>query len=87
MLIARQSTAKIITVGPILDADGVAVTDSVIGDLKLSKNGGAPAALNGSATLTHRHTGYYSLSMTTSDVDTVGSGEVTCDDTVNTMSM
>jgi hypothetical protein len=87
VLIARQSTAKIVTVGPILDADGVAVTDSVIADLKLSKNGGAPAAFNGSATLTHRHTGYYSLSMTTSDADTVGSGEVTCDDTVNTMPM
>lgn len=83
MIPARQSTAIIVTVGPVLDADGVAVTGSVVGDFKASKNGGAPAALNGSATLTHRHTGYYSLSLTTSDTDTVGSLEITCDDTVN----
>lgn len=83
MIIVRQSTARIVTVGPVLDADGVAVTGSVVGDFKISKNGGAPAALNGSATLTHRHTGYYSLSLTTSDLDTVGSAEITCDDTVN----
>jgi len=87
MIIARQSTARIVTVGPILDADGVAVTDGVVGDLKISKNGGAPAALNGSATLTHRHTGFYSLSLTTSDLDTVGSAEVVIDDTVNAMPM
>jgi hypothetical protein len=82
-LIAKQSTAKIVTVGPVLDADGVAVTDGVVGDFKISKNGAAPAALNGSATLTHRHTGFYSLSLTTSDTDTVGTAEVTIDDTVN----
>ena len=85
MLIVRQSTARIVTVGPILNADGVAVTDGVVGDLKISKNGGAPAALNGSATLTHRHTGYYSLSLTTSDLDTVGQAEIVIDDTVNAM--
>lgn len=85
MIIAKQSTARIVTVGPIMDASGVAVTDGVVGDLKISKNGGAPAALNGSATLTHRHTGHYSLSLTTSDLDTVGSAEVVIDDTVNAM--
>lgn len=83
MLIVRQSTARIVTVGPVLDADGVAVTDGVVGDFKISKNGGAPTALNGSATLTHRNTGHYSLSLTTSDLDTVGSAEIVIDDTVN----
>lgn len=83
MLIARQSTAKIVTVGPVLDATGVAVTGGVVADFKISKNGGAPAALNASATLTHRHTGFYSLSLTTSDLDTVGTAEITIDDTVN----
>lgn len=82
-LVVKQSTAVIVTVGPVLDADGVAVTGGVVGDFKISKNGGAPAALNGSATLTHRHTGFYSLSLTTSDVDTIGTAEVTIDDTVN----
>jgi hypothetical protein len=87
MIYARQSTAIIVTVGPVLDADGVAVTGGVVGDFKISKNGGAPAALNGSATLTHRHTGFYSLSLTTSDVDTVGTAEITIDDTTNACPM
>jgi hypothetical protein len=87
MIIARQSTARTVTVGPVLDADGVAVTNGVIGDFKLSKNGGAPVAFNGSATLTHRHTGFYSLAYTASDSDTVGSMEITIDDTVNTCPM
>lgn len=85
MLIVRQSTARTVTVGPILDADGAAVTDAAVGDLKISKNGGAPAGLNGSATLTHRHTGHYSLALTASDTDTVGQAEVVIDDTTNAM--
>ncbi len=85
MVIARQSTARIVMVGPILDAAGVVVTTAVVGDLKISKNGGVPAALNASATLTHRHTGHYSLSLTTSDLDTVGQAEVGIDSTTNAM--
>lgn len=84
-IIAKQSTARTVIVGPILDADGVAVTDAVVGDLKISKNGGAPGALNGSATLTHRNTGHYSLALTTSDTDTVGQAEIVIDDTTNAM--
>jgi hypothetical protein len=76
-----------VTVGPVLDADGVAVTGGVVGDFKISKDGGAPAALNGSATATHRHTGFYSLALTASDLDTVGTAEITIDDTVNSMAM
>lgn len=87
MIIARQSTARTVTIGPVLDADGVAVTDGVVGDFKISKNGGAPAALNGSATLTHRHTGHYSLALTASDLDTVGQAEIVIDDTVNACPM
>jgi hypothetical protein len=83
MIIARQSTARTVTVGPVLDADGVAVTDGVVADFKISKNGGAPAALDGSATLTHRNTGHYSLALTANDLDTVGQAEVVIDDTVN----
>lgn len=83
MLIARQSTARTVTIGPVLDSTGVAVTDCVVGDFKISKNGGAPAALNGSATLTHRNTGHYSLALTASDLDTVGQAEVVIDDSTN----
>lgn len=87
MILAKQSTAIIVTVGPVLDADGVAVTDGVVGDFKASKNGGAPAALNGSATLTHRNTGHYSLSLTTTDTNTLGTLEIVIDDTVNACPM
>jgi hypothetical protein len=87
VLIVRQSTARTVTVGPVLDADGVAVTGGVVADFKISKNGGAPAALDGSATLTHRHTGHYSLALTANDLDTVGQAEVVIDDTVNACPM
>src|SRR5690606_10289469 len=40
---------------------------------------------NESATLTHRHTGHYSLALTASDLDTVGSAVVTIDDDTNAM--
>jgi hypothetical protein len=82
MIYARQSTAIIVTVGPCLDADGVADTGVVVGAFLISKNGGAPAALNGSATLTHRNTGNYSLSLTTTDTNTVGTVELVLNDTV-----
>lgn len=82
-MIVRQSTARTFMIGPVLDASGVAVTDSVVADFKISRNGAAPAALDGAATLTHRHTGHYSLAATATDLNTVGSAEVTCDDTVN----
>lgn len=82
-MFAKLSTAKTIMVGPVLDADGVAVTDGIVADFLISKNGAAPAALNGSATLTHRHTGHYSLALTASDLDTIGTAQITLSDTVN----
>jgi hypothetical protein len=83
MIIARQSTDRTMMVGPVLDASGVAVTDCVIGDFKISKNGAAPAALNASATLTHRNTGHYSLLAKAADLSDVGQAEIVIDDTVN----
>ena len=74
-------------IGPVLDSTGVAVTGGVVGDFKISKDGAAPAALNGSATATHRHTGFYSLALTASDLDTVGTAQITIDDTTNSCSM
>jgi hypothetical protein len=83
VIVARQSTARTVIVGPVLDSTGAAVTTAVVGDFKIAKNGGAPAALNASATLTHRHTGKYSLALTASDLDTVGQAEVTLDKTTD----
>lgn len=82
-IIARQSTALEFAVGPVLDADGVAVTDCVVADFKLKKTSGNFAALNAHATLTHVSAGIYDLVLTTSDTDTVGTNCVAIDDTVN----
>lgn len=84
MEIARQSTAATYTIGPVLDADGVAVTGQTAADFKISKNGGSYAALNGSATATHSHAGHYLLALTATDLNTVGSATVSSDDGVNT---
>jgi hypothetical protein len=84
-IICRQSTARTVMVGPVLDEDGVAVTDAVVGDLEISKNGADPAAFDGSATLTHRNTGHYSLALTANDLDTVGQAEVVINKTTDAM--
>lgn len=83
MIPVRQSTAFELSIGPVLDADGVAVTDCVVGDFKIKKTTGNFAALNGSATLAHVSAGTYDLVLTTSDVDTVGLATIAIDDTVN----
>lgn len=83
MIPVRQSTAFEIAIGPVLDADGVAVTNCVVGDFKIKKTTGNFAALNGSATLTHVSAGVYDLVLTTSDLDTVGLATIAIDDTVN----
>ncbi len=86
-MIARQSTARDFIIGPVLDAGGVAVTGVVVADFKVSKNGAAPAGLNGSTTATHRHTGFYSITSAAGDFDTVGLAQFTIDDTVNSCGM
>jgi hypothetical protein len=83
MIPVRQSTAFETAIGPVLDADGVAVTGGVVADFKIKKTTGNFAALNGSATLTHVSAGFYDLVLTTSDVDTVGLSCVAIDDTTN----
>jgi hypothetical protein len=82
-IIARQSTAMELSIGPVLDADGVAFTGAVVGDFKLKKTTGNFAALNASATLAHVSAGTYDLVLTTSDTDTVGLATIAIDDTVN----
>lgn len=84
MIVARQATARSYIIGPVLDADGVAVTNLTASAFKISKNGAAPAALNGSATATHQHTGHYLLALTASDHSAVGVAQVGIDSTTNT---
>jgi len=67
----KQSTVATVLVGPLLDASGVAVTNAVIGDFNLTKNG-TTAALAAGATALHNHNGHYLISFIVGNVDTLG---------------
>ena len=75
-VMARQSTSVILDVGPILDSTGAEFTTAVIADLTLSKNG-SRAAMSGN-TFTHAGNGYYSLTLTTDNTDTLGVIQISC---------
>lgn len=76
MILAKQSTAKTFLVGPILDADGVAITSALTATdvIKVTKNGTVGAA-DAQDTLTHDHTGHYKLATDGGDFDTLGEVE------------
>lgn len=77
MILAKLSTALTVAFGPVLDSTGAEYTGAAVGDVKISKNNGTPAALNGSATLTHKEVGIYELVLTTSDISAVGHATIT----------
>jgi hypothetical protein len=79
----RQSTSQVVVIGPVLDADGVAVTSCVVTNFSLAKNGTAAALTT--QTLTSLGNGYYSLALTTSNTDTLGIAAIYVNNT--TMSM
>ena len=81
----RLGAARTIVIGPILDSTGAAKTDEVVASVLASKNGGNPTALDGSATLTHKQTGYYLLALTTNDISALGCLEISLNSTTNTM--
>lgn len=81
----RQNTARTITIGPVLDANGDAKTDEVVASVKIHKNGGSAAALDASATLTHSQSGFYLLALTANDMDTLGCAEFTLNSGTNSM--
>lgn len=81
----RLSTARTINIGPILDSTGAAKTDEVVGSVLASKNGGNPTALDGSATLTHKQTGFYLLLLTANDISALGCLEISLNSGTNTM--
>jgi hypothetical protein len=73
----KQSTAATLIVGPILDSAGAEFTTAAIGDLSISKNGGTLTALSGN-TFSHIANGQYSVTLTTSNLDTLGRLQITC---------
>ncbi len=81
MQLLKQSTVATTTIGPILDAGGAVATGAVIGDLSISKNGGAYSAMAATATLTHVANGYYLLAFTVGNTDTLGRLDIICNNT------
>jgi hypothetical protein len=77
-MLAKQSTALTVVVGPILDSTGAEYASAVIGDLSISKNGGTLTAMASAATLTYIANGMYTLVTTTANMDTLGAVQVTC---------
>ena len=71
MAYAKLSTARSFLVGPILDADGVAVTNEVVASIKVTKNG-ADDTRDAQSTLTHSHTGHYIYAADVDDFDELG---------------
>lgn len=77
-MLAKQSTALTLVVGPILDSTGAEYASAVIGDLSISKNGGTLTALASAASLTYIANGQYTLVLTTGNTDTLGAFQITC---------
>lgn len=86
----RQSTARTIVIGPLLDrTDGVTAETGLGGNggnletstnLALSKNGGSFAARNSTSDPTHLTGGYYTVPLDTTDTNTLGPLVIKVDD-------
>jgi hypothetical protein len=79
----KQSTVATVIVGPVLDSTGAAVTNAVVADFRLAKNG-TVATLSG-ATVTHDANGYYLIALTTGNTDTTGRLVLTSGNTAHSM--
>jgi hypothetical protein len=84
MQLLKQSTTATVTVGPVLDADGVAVTTAVLADFSIAKNGSV-ATLTG-ATVTHSTNGYYLIALTVSNTDSLGRLDIIVNNSAMSMS-
>lgn len=85
MQLLKQNTAATVLVGPVLDSAGAAVTNAVIGDFQITKNG-TSAAMASPATRTHSHNGFYLLSLDAGDTDTIGRLVISVNNTAQSMS-
>ena len=72
----KQSTAVDVGIGPFLDStDGNTVESALTitqPDIRLKKNAGAWAQKSGAQTLTHEENGWYEVSLSATDTDTIG---------------
>jgi hypothetical protein len=81
----KQSTAATVLVGPVLDADGAAVTGAVIGDFRLAKNG-TVTTMSGN-TISHSHNGCYLIALTTGNTDTLNRLSISLGNTAYAMTV
>ena len=84
-MLLKISTATTVTIGPVLDADGAAVTTAVVTNLSIAKNGSSAALTT--ETLTHVANGYYTLALTSSNTNTLGNLEVFVNNTAMSMTV
>jgi len=84
-MLLKQSTAQTVVIGPILDADGVAVTTAVVTNISIAKNGSAAALTT--EDLTHLANGYYTLALTTTNTNTLGGLAVFANNTAMSMTV
>lgn len=71
MQVLKIATAATIIVGPVLDSGGLAVTNAVIGDFRLTA-GGTTSTLASPATATHSHNGHYTVALSTANTSAIG---------------
>jgi hypothetical protein len=84
MQLLKLSTAATVVVGPVLDADGVAVTTAVAADFSIAKNGSVAAF--SSETITHSTNGYYTIGLTSSNTNTLGRLDILVNNSAMAMS-
>jgi hypothetical protein len=84
-MLLKLSTATTVTIGPVLDADGAAVTTAVVTNFSLVKNGSSAALTT--ETLTHVANGYYTLALTSGNTNTLGNLEVFVNNTAMSMTV
>lgn len=83
MQLIKQSTVTTIYVGPVLDSSGAAVTNAVLADFRLIKNG--TAATLTEATVTHDANGHYTIALTSTNTDTLGRLTIASGNTAHAM--
>jgi hypothetical protein len=83
MQLLKLSTAATVVVGPVLDADGAAVTTATVTDFSIAKNG-TVAALT-TETVTHSVNGYYTIALTTTNTNTLGRLDIITNDSAMSM--
>lgn len=84
-MLLKISTATTVTIGPVLDADGAAVTTAVVTNFSIVKNGSSAALTT--ETLNHIANGYYTLALTSTNTNTLGNLEVFVNNTAMSMTM